>query len=118
MEFHSGVQVVVDISTKTCGPCKMIYPKVVEMSLAYPDAVFLKINGDTDNNTRVSLSTELFRLMFLHSETVFILSLFPCGGTINVVPWPRRGSPVCFYAKRLDTQIVWIYGLTTSVSTI
>jgi thioredoxin 1 len=44
--------VVVDISTKTCGPCKMIYPKVVEMSLAYPDAVFLKINGDTDNNTR------------------------------------------------------------------
>jgi len=75
MDFHLGVQVVVDISTKTCGPCKMIYPKVVEMSLAYPDAVFLKINGDTDNNTRVSLTTELFRLMYLHSETVFTLSL-------------------------------------------
>lgn len=44
--------VVVDISTKTCGPCKMIYPKLVEMSLAYPDAVFLKINGDTNANTR------------------------------------------------------------------
>lgn len=53
----------------------MIYPKVVEMSLAYPDAVFLKINGDTDNNTRVSLSTELFRLMSLHSENVLILFL-------------------------------------------
>ncbi|XP_024384749.1 uncharacterized protein [Physcomitrium patens] len=44
--------VVVDISTKTCGPCKMIYPKVVEMSLDYPDVVFLKINGDTSNDTR------------------------------------------------------------------
>ena len=53
----------------------MIYPKVVEMSLAYPDAVFLKINGDTDNNTRVSLSPELFRLMSLHSENVFVLFL-------------------------------------------
>lgn len=50
------MQVVVDISTKTCGPCKMIYPKLVEMSLAYPDAVFLKINGDTNANTRVSLA--------------------------------------------------------------
>lgn len=45
--------VVVDISTKTCGPCKMIFPKIVEMSLEYPDAVFLKINGDTNNDTRV-----------------------------------------------------------------
>jgi thioredoxin 1 len=44
--------VVVDISTTTCGPCKMIFPKLVEMSLAYPDAVFLKINGDVNNDTR------------------------------------------------------------------
>lgn len=44
-------------------------------------------------------------------------SLFPCGGTINVVPWPRKGSLVCFYAKRYDTENVWIYGLTTLVST-
>ncbi|GAQ80095.1 hypothetical protein KFL_000460060 [Klebsormidium nitens] len=44
--------VVVDISTKTCGPCKMIYPKFVEMSEEFTDAVFLKIQGDHDAGTR------------------------------------------------------------------
>jgi len=44
--------VVVDVSTTTCGPCKMIFPKLVEMSLQYPDAVFLKINGNVNNDTR------------------------------------------------------------------
>ena len=61
---HSGVQklrqtyficsqVVLDISTKTCGPCKMIYPKVLKLSEEYPAAVFLKINGDHSDGTRV-----------------------------------------------------------------
>lgn len=44
--------VVVDVSTTTCGPCKMIFPKLVEMSLEYPDAVFLKINGNVSSDTR------------------------------------------------------------------
>eukprot|EP01018_Ginkgo_biloba_P035433 Gb_20154 [translate_table: standard] len=44
--------VVIDISTTTCGPCKLIYPKVVKMSIEYPDALFLKINGDRSSNTR------------------------------------------------------------------
>ncbi|KAL3692439.1 hypothetical protein R1sor_006090 [Riccia sorocarpa] len=44
--------VVVNVSTKTCGPCKLIYPKVVKMSSEYPDVLFLKINGDIDNGTR------------------------------------------------------------------
>ncbi|CAK9189471.1 unnamed protein product [Sphagnum troendelagicum] len=44
--------VVLDISTKTCGPCKMIFPKVVQLSIEYPDVVFLKINGDTNTDTR------------------------------------------------------------------
>lgn len=44
--------VVLDISTRTCGPCKIIYPKVVRMSKEYPDAVFLKINGDLNSDTR------------------------------------------------------------------
>eukprot|EP00897_Mesotaenium_endlicherianum_P004249 jgi/Mesen1/3852/ME000207S02867 len=44
--------VVLDISTKTCGPCKLIYPKLVKMSEEYPDAVFLKILGDYDSDTR------------------------------------------------------------------
>lgn len=47
--------VVLDISTKTCGPCKFIYPKVVEMSLEHPNVVFLKINGDTDDGTKAMM---------------------------------------------------------------
>lgn len=53
-EWSFLVQVVLDISTKTCGPCKMIFPKVVQLSIEYPDVVFLKINGDTNADTRVS----------------------------------------------------------------
>lgn len=44
--------VVLDIATKTCGPCKLIFPTVVEMSKEYTDAVFLKIMGDHDAETR------------------------------------------------------------------
>lgn len=44
--------VVLDISTKTCGPCRIIYPKVVKMSKEYPNAVFLKIMGDLNSGTR------------------------------------------------------------------
>eukprot|EP00250_Pteridium_aquilinum_P008465 c17969_g1_i1 orf=466-1050(-) len=44
--------VVLDISTKTCGPCKMIYPKLVKMSKEYPDVLFLKIMGDLNSGTR------------------------------------------------------------------
>ncbi|KAL2635402.1 hypothetical protein R1flu_006881 [Riccia fluitans] len=44
--------IVVNVSTKTCGPCKLIYPKVVKMSTEYPEVLFLKINGDIDNGTR------------------------------------------------------------------
>ncbi|CAI5525104.1 unnamed protein product [Closterium sp. Naga37s-1] len=44
--------VVLDISTRTCGPCKFIFPKVVELSLEHPNAVFLKINGDHDDSTK------------------------------------------------------------------
>ncbi|CAI7750575.1 unnamed protein product [Closterium sp. NIES-53] len=47
--FHD---VVLDISTRTCGPCKFIFPKVVELSLEHPNAVFLKINGDHDDATK------------------------------------------------------------------
>lgn len=44
--------VVLDIATRTCGPCKLIYPKVVKLSLDYPDVVFLKIMGDYDSSTK------------------------------------------------------------------
>ena len=49
------IQVVLDISTKTCGPCKIIYPKLVKMSKEYSDALFLRINGDLNSDTRVRL---------------------------------------------------------------
>ena len=36
--------VVVDYSTTWCGPCKVIAPKFDELSLKYPDSVFLKVS--------------------------------------------------------------------------
>lgn len=44
--------IVVDVSTRTCGPCKLIFPKVVKMSQEYPEVLFLKINGDISSETR------------------------------------------------------------------
>uniref|UniRef100_A0A0C9RGU1 TSA: Wollemia nobilis Ref_Wollemi_Transcript_25504_985 transcribed RNA sequence n=1 Tax=Wollemia nobilis TaxID=56998 RepID=A0A0C9RGU1_9CONI len=44
--------VVVNVSTTTCGPCKLIYPKVVKMSIEYPDTLFYKINGDKSSSSR------------------------------------------------------------------
>uniref|UniRef100_A0A061SKI3 Thioredoxin f n=1 Tax=Tetraselmis sp. GSL018 TaxID=582737 RepID=A0A061SKI3_9CHLO len=43
--------VVVNIGAKTCGPCKLIWPKYVEMSQEYEDATFLKITGDENKET-------------------------------------------------------------------
>eukprot|EP00252_Welwitschia_mirabilis_P019835 TRINITY_DN469_c0_g1_i2.p1 TRINITY_DN469_c0_g1~~TRINITY_DN469_c0_g1_i2.p1 ORF type:complete len:153 (-),score=8.67 TRINITY_DN469_c0_g1_i2:692-1150(-) len=48
--------VVVGVSTTTCGPCKIIYPKMVKMSTEYTDVLFYKINGDRSKSTRVSVS--------------------------------------------------------------
>lgn len=45
--------IVVDVSTKWCGPCKVIYPTIVAMSKEFPDVVFLKVFGDHDTNTKV-----------------------------------------------------------------
>lgn len=44
--------VVVAVSTTTCGPCKLIFPKVVKMSTEYPDVLFYKIDGDKSSSTR------------------------------------------------------------------
>jgi len=44
--------VVLDISTKTCGPCKFIYPHLVTMSKEQTDVVFLQIYGDFSPETR------------------------------------------------------------------
>eukprot|EP00244_Chara_vulgaris_P005880 TRINITY_DN225_c0_g1_i1.p1 TRINITY_DN225_c0_g1~~TRINITY_DN225_c0_g1_i1.p1 ORF type:complete len:269 (-),score=21.83 TRINITY_DN225_c0_g1_i1:248-1009(-) len=52
LEEAGNKLVVLDVSAKICGPCKLIYPKIVKMSEEYTDAVFLKIEGDHDTNTR------------------------------------------------------------------
>jgi thioredoxin 1 len=44
--------VAVQISTKTCGPCKMIYPTFVGLSNELPKVTFVKVMGDTDLESR------------------------------------------------------------------
>ena len=45
-------QVAVQISTKTCGPCKVVYPHFAALSEELPDVTFVKIMGDHDADTR------------------------------------------------------------------
>ena len=71
--------VVLDVSTKTCGPCKMIFPYVCEMAGKYDNAVFLKIQGDATMDTRALMkkwgirSVPTFRFFkngeLIHSHT-------------------------------------------------
>ena len=42
----------VQISTKTCGPCKVVYPHFAGLSEELPDVKFVKIMGDHDADTR------------------------------------------------------------------
>jgi thioredoxin 1 len=45
--------IAVQISTKTCGPCKVIYPTFVGLSEEFAGkATFVKIMGDTDTESR------------------------------------------------------------------
>jgi len=44
--------VAVQISTKTCGPCKVVYPHFAGLSEELPDVSFVKIMGDHDADTR------------------------------------------------------------------
>lgn len=40
------------ISTKTCGPCKVVYPYFAGLSEELPGVSFVKIMGDHDADTR------------------------------------------------------------------
>lgn len=46
------LQVAVQISTKTCGPCKVVYPHFAALSEELTDVTFCKIMGDHDADTR------------------------------------------------------------------
>mmetsp|Transcript_3763 Transcript_3763/g.6610 ORF Transcript_3763/g.6610 Transcript_3763/m.6610 type:complete len:163 (-) Transcript_3763:514-1002(-) len=50
--------VVVDWFTSWCGPCKLIAPKFEAFSDKYADAVFLKVQGDKNDNLK-ALAKEL-----------------------------------------------------------
>ncbi|GAB5360114.1 hypothetical protein AAMO2058_000599500 [Amorphochlora amoebiformis] len=48
---------VVMISMTYCGPCKMFEPKFKLFAEAYPDATFVKIVGDRNDETRAMLKS-------------------------------------------------------------
>lgn len=50
-EAGSGL-VAVQISTRTCGPCKMVYPHFAGMSNDLPNVTFVKIMGDHSTDSR------------------------------------------------------------------
>jgi thioredoxin 1 len=43
--------VVVDFHAAWCGPCKMIGPKFEKMEPDFPDAVFVKVDVDENEET-------------------------------------------------------------------
>ena len=45
--------VVLDVSGKSCGPCKMIYPYFCELAETEPDSVFACLTGDASEETKV-----------------------------------------------------------------
>lgn len=56
---------VIDFFADWCGPCHMIAPKFVELSLDYPDILFLKVDVDeipelTDEYNIIALPTFIF----------------------------------------------------------
>eukprot|EP00270_Netrium_digitus_P021483 TRINITY_DN919_c0_g1_i1.p1 TRINITY_DN919_c0_g1~~TRINITY_DN919_c0_g1_i1.p1 ORF type:complete len:216 (-),score=28.74 TRINITY_DN919_c0_g1_i1:343-915(-) len=80
-DFQSAVTaagdklVVLYIATKTCGPCRFIFPKLVDLSVEYEDVVFLKINGDNSPETRALMRAWTVRAVpnfrfFRHGELV------------------------------------------------
>mmetsp|Transcript_19367 Transcript_19367/g.42379 ORF Transcript_19367/g.42379 Transcript_19367/m.42379 type:complete len:130 (-) Transcript_19367:264-653(-) len=50
------LQIVIDISNRFCGPCKIVYPYVVELSEELTDVCFLRLVGDHSVDTKALLT--------------------------------------------------------------
>ncbi|EFJ19726.1 hypothetical protein SELMODRAFT_110708 [Selaginella moellendorffii] len=48
--------VVLDMYTQWCGPCKMMFPKIVELSSRYSDVMFLKLDCNQENKASFIIS--------------------------------------------------------------
>lgn len=48
------LQMVIDISMRYCGPCKVVYPFVAELSNQLPDVRFYHLCGDQVRNAKRS----------------------------------------------------------------
>eukprot|EP01031_Cornospumella_fuschlensis_P031554 gene31554-38138_t len=53
--------VVIDYSMTWCGPCKMMYPKFVELSDQYTNVLFLKCIGDASADSSALMKREGIR---------------------------------------------------------
>ncbi|KAH7437274.1 hypothetical protein KP509_05G063500 [Ceratopteris richardii] len=51
LEAAGDKPVVLDMYSRWCGPCRLIYPKLVQLSETYPDVVFLKLDCSSENKT-------------------------------------------------------------------
>ncbi|KAI5076335.1 hypothetical protein GOP47_0008400 [Adiantum capillus-veneris] len=49
LEAAGDKLVVIDLYTQWCGPCKIMYPKIVELSQKYADVLFLKLDCNQEN---------------------------------------------------------------------
>ncbi|CAN0199431.1 unnamed protein product [Ascophyllum nodosum] len=50
--------VVVDYSTTWCGPCKMVLPKYEALAAQYSESIFLKVIGDSSNDSSLLMKRE------------------------------------------------------------
>ncbi|KAI5061003.1 hypothetical protein GOP47_0023508 [Adiantum capillus-veneris] len=51
LEEAGDKPVVLDMYSRWCGPCRLIYPKLVKLSGKYSDVVFLKLDCTSENKT-------------------------------------------------------------------
>eukprot|EP00250_Pteridium_aquilinum_P013693 c21509_g1_i1 orf=576-1145(-) len=51
LEAAGDKPVVLDMYSRWCGPCRLIYPKLVKLSGKYTDVVFLKLDCSAENKT-------------------------------------------------------------------